>query len=152
MRPHPRIRTTIKWCGLALAVVLVAAWVVTIWKNATYYSGDGGFLALRQGSVVSMTPILPYPESPGFKWGVRPSSMPMRWWPRWIVSSPISVVIVPLWIPIVLVSAATAAAWRLDVLARRRARTDACRACGYTLAGLTPGAPCPECGGARVGP
>jgi hypothetical protein len=38
---------------------------------------------------------------------------------------------------------------RSGFLARRRANTNACAKCGYSLAGLTSDSPCPECGGAK---
>ncbi|MBM4109223.1 MAG: hypothetical protein FJ255_10515 [Phycisphaerae bacterium] len=48
--------------------------------------------------------------------------------------------VVPLWIPV-----AAASAWCVAPTPRRR-RPGACPACGYSLAGLRAGAPCPECG------
>lgn len=52
----------------------------------------------------------------------------------------------PLWpVPVVLWGAG-ALLLRSGRLARRRALTGMCAACGYSLAGLAAGAPCPECG------
>lgn len=46
--------------------------------------------------------------------------------------------------------AATLTAWRLDVLARRRARIGLCAKCHYDRAGLAASTVCPECGTAPV--
>ena len=60
--------------------------------------------------------------------------------------------IVPLWAPFLLAAGATVLAWRLDTLARRRARAGFCPKCGYNRTGLAPGAVCPECGAAAIVP
>ncbi len=59
----------------------------------------------------------------------------------------------PLWAPAVGCLAGTVIAWRLDTLARRRARVGFCPKCGYDRTGLVgvggaAGAVCPECGAA----
>jgi hypothetical protein len=53
---------------------------------------------------------------------------------------------IPLWLPLAPTLLATAAAWRLDALARRRACAGLCPKCGYDRAGLAASAVCPECG------
>ncbi|HVU64865.1 MAG TPA: hypothetical protein VHC70_12870, partial [Phycisphaerales bacterium] len=47
---------------------------------------------------------------------------------------------------------ATTTAWRLDTLARRRARrgVNLCPKCGYDRAGIAGDAKCPECGALPV--
>jgi hypothetical protein len=57
---------------------------------------------------------------------------------------------VPLWAPWCVLAAGSAAAWSVEVLARRRARGGLCPDCRYDRAGLPGGAVCPECGGAAA--
>ena len=49
----------------------------------------------------------------------------------------------PLWVPALLLAIAV---WRLDTLARLRAKLNLCPKCNYDRAGLAVGAACPECG------
>ena len=49
----------------------------------------------------------------------------------------------PLWMPWLFLSLPTALLFYLD---RRRHAPGRCQRCGYDLAGLPPGAGCPECG------
>ena len=49
-------------------------------------------------------------------------------------------------VPVTLNAIATAVAWRLDTLARRRANKLLCTKCTYDRTGLAAGAVCPECG------
>ena len=53
---------------------------------------------------------------------------------------------IPLCYVCLLVLVPTVAAWRLDLLAARRARKGHCPACNYDLSSLPPGTLCPECG------
>jgi hypothetical protein len=63
------------------------------------------------------------------------------WWPTVNLGN-YSVVIVPLWIPLLLIALPTARVWWLD---RRRPALGHCTRCGYDLTGNVSGR-CPECG------
>jgi len=51
----------------------------------------------------------------------------------------------PLWPFVAIAIGTTAAAWRIDAIARRKSRSWACTNCGYDRTGLAANAPCPEC-------
>jgi len=72
------------------------------------------------------------------------SRLPM--WYGWYHDPTCAWLTVPLWMPALGTLLGSAAAWRLDALARRRARLNLCPKCNYDRAGIAGDAKCPECG------
>jgi len=147
MKPHPRIRKTVKWGGAAVSVVLMVVWVGSIWYAAQYLTAFGNGVSVGNGRAnyfYSIRSDSPYPEP--IKYVTR-STVPLRWWFFGLRSGPGWFVAIPLWFPLTLSLMATAAAWRLDSLARARSRAGLCPKCQYDLRGLQAGGKCPECGG-----
>ena len=143
VRPHPRIRKTTKYGGTALTVLLVAVWIGSGWSHwkdrpyqRTYLEIENGCVVVGRLDVFRVWTI----------WG-RPS-FALRWRPYYYVTTTGWEAALPLWIPLTLAFGATALAFRLDHLARRRNRMNLCPKCHYDLTGLPGGAttPCPECG------
>lgn len=150
MRPHPRIRKTIKWGGVAATSLFIALWLGSAFASImiepvnfvilTVSRGRVGvfdyrFLAVsRTGTRQAVQPTNPV----GLNWtmDIHPNSL--RWGdvPRYIF---------PLW-PLALISlAGTVAAWRHDRRARL-AEIGTCQYCSYSRKGLSLTTPCPECG------
>jgi hypothetical protein len=143
MKPHPRIRKTIKWTGAAVSVLLMVAWIGSGWIAAS----------LKHTFTVSIAAgvltVYPYgvefshgDNREGFQWAF--DRQPNFIWSLcrgdrycWMIS---------LWIPSSCALLVTLTAWRLDTLARRRARLNLCPKCNYDRTGLAAGAVCPECG------
>ncbi len=153
MRPHPSIRRTIKWGGTAATLVLVATWIASgrswyvSWQDRKGYFADIGEGCISVG----------YDPDSSAGWtgvhvghGTTPTWY-FEWWPCLDPEADRGErrLTIPLWIPATLTLLTTAAAWRLDTLARRRARAGHCPSCGYNLTGLIAPAPCPECGTTR---
>ncbi len=154
MRPHPRIRKTIKWCGAAVTVLLVVVWIgsgaclvsyggtpIDAWS---WTLGEGGVAvdgytpqANTGGTIVTNVPGWEARRTPFLlAWGFKVEHSPVGFW-RFFV---------PLWIPVAGSMFCTAIAYRLDILARRRARLATCPKCNYDRTGLARDAQCPECG------
>ena len=139
-----------KWGGAVVSVLLLVVWA---WSVPMYMASDGSHWVdcyVRHGLVlVSLhRPATPDPETFAFALGGL-NSMPM-WLPDAGRSSTVWYLIAPIWFLIALSSFISAFAWRLDTLARRRARIGFCHKCNYSRTGLAPSAVCPECGTARV--
>ena len=147
MKPHTRIRKTIKWGGLVATVLLVIVAGASIWCGVSWQSGTADHVFLSAGSVVSFH-ISGLPQVSGSRWSFRMQPPRFVWMPTIDTNASIkmTVVVVPLWIPLVVAAGIAALAWRLDTLASRRARLDLCHICHYDRTGLALGAVCPECG------
>jgi len=163
-----RIRRVLKWGGLGLSLLIAVAWSLSLlWRFSYCYAdrfrSDGvwycsfdldvseGVLATQHGS-----------------WGQREVGLVVEWspaWPRWVAShktstSPRKLVhfayiwgdansgllpywwlILPLWMPFLLIALPTAFLWWRD----RRVPPVRCQRCGYDLTGDASGV-CSECG------
>jgi hypothetical protein len=167
VKPHPRIRRAIKWGGAAVTVLLVVVWIGSGWWHVNCWASRRAIEVSVSGGVfdVMWGPAIDFPAGDGDRrsleagWRVGTVYTNIGWyydrgyhlsWWYWGDLSRylphLRSVGVPLWVIVALALAVTARGWRLDTLARRRARVGLCPECGYDRRGLSPDAPCPECG------
>ncbi len=129
-----------------VSVLLVVVWIGSGWFVGAWSRPFGLTAILFRGQILvqwsSDTPVTPwfgkftaayYPSAirPWFDWKSTPGD--------WSLAT-------PTWLPASISLLITATAWRLDTLACRRANKHLCPKCNYTLTGLPPNSPCPECG------
>jgi hypothetical protein len=152
MKPHPRIRKTIKWGGAAVTLLLVVVWIASCGYHPGIYIRPGAVVSLAVGGIDIYW-------DDHFRSGIQPALFEGRrltfatgrvraFRGSWEVSSTFGLVLIPLWPLIALGCVSTGVAWRLDALARRRARLNLCPKCHYDRAGIAADAKCPECGSA----
>ena len=146
MKPHPRIRKTVKWGGAAVTLLLVGAWIWGGWWNILVPCGGGNNIALFEGSfVVDFTHQ--YGQAVGLVFDRNDAhEFLLAGAFSWDVGKTGPMVGVPLWSLLIVFALATVTAWILDTIARRRARSNLCPKCNYDRTGLAAGAVCPECG------
>jgi hypothetical protein len=157
MRPHPRIRKTAKWGGAIATALLVGVWIGSAWWILWWGSGEMNEAAIASGRLYfrresSPSGAISFPKG----WSLRSAGHASMDWSYEKGSGgtlnfgsrriEITDTRIPLWIPVCIMLIPTVAAWRLDVIARRRAMPHLCTKCRYDRTGLAPGAVCPECG------
>jgi hypothetical protein len=49
VKPHPRIRKTVKWGGAVASVLLVAVWIGSGWWRVGYAGTGGGCVSVSRG-------------------------------------------------------------------------------------------------------
>jgi hypothetical protein len=151
MKPHPRIRKTIKWGGAALTVLLVVVWIGSGWCEGRWIVTNRGSLGMLFGRLHVYGPnrLIDFPTDwPASSWPRGPLGPRFRLVLIPAFSLSRREAIIPMWIPPFASLAACGYAWHRDALARRRAggRLNLCPKCNYDRAGLGAGAVCPECG------
>jgi hypothetical protein len=146
-----RIRRVLKWGGLGLTLVIVAAWAVSLFSftvcaydlrqlEASDRCVPG--IRCREGCLeVFYGPL----HGPAF-WVYAAEPAWGRWTPHRVKSQVLAecggwAVLCPLWIPFLLVAIPTAVLFWCD----RRVPPGHCQQCGYNLTGNTSGV-CSECG------
>jgi predicted RNA-binding Zn-ribbon protein involved in translation (DUF1610 family) len=138
-----RLRRCLKWLGLLMCTLTAVAWLLSPrWAFACH--SKRSMVGFGQGVVFVMRGDYPAPKRGMLD--IRPMRMLVkRWGWRWPVLSVDGPsrwkVVIPLWIPFVLLAVPTAILlWR-----DRRLPPGHCNTCGYNLAGNVSGI-CPECG------
>ncbi len=133
-------RSLVLGIGLGACLLLIAAYVVSFKIDIIYSTGRyGTAFRLGRGCIGVMRPGFidgwSYPSAPtGISRAV--------WWPY--LGHPaagVTLVMVPLWCPLILVMLVTAAWWRRG----SRVPAGLCPKCTYDLTGNVSGV-CPECG------
>lgn len=138
-----------KWALLALAVLVAAGWIWSMFRGVTW-RGE------RNGVVIFRGAVELYWSAAGAGkeqiWWMRGYPTQVQWWVNRESGSastgPWECVGVPLWMVWVPLLMTSGVAWRVDAKYRDREKANLCSACGYALAGLAREKPCPECGAA----
>ena len=160
---RPFIRKSAKWGGAVAVLLLTVVWLGSKWWCLEWHNGTLDEFVVQTGCLrctLETGPSASTHTMNGWYFWRLPPGCSLRWQAdyqssKYPANAPpgafchIFNLVLPLWIPLALAAIPTAVAWRLDVIARRRDRGGGCPACGYSLAGLSAGAPCPECGSAQ---
>ncbi len=163
MKPHPRIRTTIKWGGAAVTVLLLVVWIGSGRWYGYQYLTTSTSVGYGDGCVKISHAVKLQLHAERHWFAFKPSgfdltggfgdSAPEPWFHlSWRPIHTRSVGgdeywAIPIWIGLVPCLLLTILAWHLDTLARHRVLAGACPNCHYDRTGLVVGAKCPECGG-----
>ena len=142
-----RKRRNVKWVGAAACALLLCGWIGTFWSAFGYQAPT-----VAVNLSVGCFEVSVYPKEGNATqtqgWFAAWQPYQAFWLPKLIhgrfITSRTTHVFVPLWIPLVLVAAATILAFRFD----RRFAPGHCQMCDYDLRGDF-SAGCPECGWQR---
>jgi hypothetical protein len=139
MKPHPRIRKTIKWGGAAVTLLLVVVWIGSaLWRVS--WGGKGSkYLVLGAGRFGYVAGV--DSDTGVDRLEIRANAAGSEW--AWQVGfAPTSTgdmvfCLIPLWIPTLVFSCITAPAWYLDAFDRRARRgVNLCPKCNHDRAGI----------------
>lgn len=152
MKRRSRLRRVVKWGGVALSLLVLLVWIVTLWRNLGFFYVKSlvrgmQFTEVGVGQAELWCSRYDLPKGPeptrSFKFYLTPpnDSQYRHWLPHVVRHQGFCRVILPLWIPLWLVALPTIFLFWHDC----RVPPGHCQTCGYDLTGNTSGV-CPECG------
>lgn len=170
MKAHPQLRQSAMWAGVVACITLVLLTAISTAWNVAWLGGssagmhaaidDEYMLRMERGGVIfDRGELLNYSGYVGPR-GVYHGS-PSEWpfLGRWVLlpsasfqtadqyeTGTLLTVRVPFWLLLLAVGIPTALLARTHVQATSRSQQGVCVSCGFSRTGLTPTAPCPECG------
>lgn len=140
-----RLRRAGKWAGLGATLLVAAAYATSTCDSISWFDSSGRGIGIASGVLVfswSDTSISQRPE-----WVAVPHEPALYW--RFSYEHGrfgLNILGVPLWVPLLAAALPTAWLWHRDRRGNPRNLPGHCGRCGYDLAGLPSGGPCPECG------
>jgi len=151
MHPPSRTRRVLKWTGVGLSLLILAAWVVSLQWN--WWHASARFVITAQKGLIlaqwsdQFDPYIVHDLR--YMASTRNSSLgflqPAVEYRRWAGAHYSSYLVLPFWLVLVVAGAPTVWLWDRD---RRRIPPGHCQRCGYDLTGNTSGK-CSECGMAK---
>lgn len=146
-----RLRSTMKWSGTVLTVLLLVVWVGSGWWWCNFIPRSASYAIAIDRGTLAVKWVTPAPTLPDKYLGWHTSwNRPFRlmWWFRGesgtvVRGGTVTDVVVPLWFGALIIGLPTIILWYRD---RRRA-PGRCIECGDDLRGNASGV-CPECGSA----
>jgi hypothetical protein len=132
-----------------MCALLVAVWVGSRWWQPAWVR-DGTIVAFINGQAFISIDHSNTPRESSFLWLPHSNSAPFQWWFGQSHDGHRTFIWIPLWLPVAVALGLNTALWRLDSLARRRARLNHCPTCNYDRTGIPTAIPCPECGAPPV--
>ena len=133
---HNRVARWVFRIGTAASMLIVAAWVISIWWDFAYVHGKSRGGVGVEDNVAFVDWGFSSPTTGG--WIIRNNKRP-RFWPGLGLST--GKASIPLWALLLISTVPTLLAWRR----LRRPLPGHCRKCGYDLTGNVTGV-CSECG------
>ena len=141
-----KVRRFAEWAGLIFCAVLLVSYVPSLWWGLEWTNRTSTVIRTAENgrfTIIWFTNAAPssarFNRDPG--WMLR-GHKPSPSWRPYVVQSPASgLVVVPFWLPFLVVAAPTLWLWLRDP----RPRPGHCAICGYNLTGNVSGR-CPECG------
>ena len=159
MKPHPRIRKSIKWGGAAMTLILLTTCLASGWWTTDWQYPSGRDIGLGRGQIWCIQYVpLSQTHLDQLSGTGRLARVVDGMTGRTTFDLALggghgrNSLILPLWPFIAAALLITIAAWRADAIARRRARVGLCTKCSYPRTGLAPSGVCPECGARFANP
>jgi hypothetical protein len=156
MKPHPRIRKTIKWGGVAFCGLVACAFGASLKWDLCWYAAylpeaaaSARTCAIGRGALmIAYAWSLPDGAKTVSVCSAERGDGPLLWLPTWRFDDWPPSAAVPLWIVFLLAAAPTGVMFYRDHSAARRRRRglNLCPKCNYDRAGIARDAKCPECG------